>query len=271
MDNVTLAACPLCASSQALPFVRLDHRTIVRCPGCRFIYAREYSGRELTRLYEADYYSSPEDPRILAWVQRHQDTWQGLVRDVLLARARVASLLDVGAGTGGFLEAFHRASPTTALSAIESSAHACGSLTRRLPDLQFPARSAEELAQITAQYDCITLLQVLEHVGDPLQVLRHIHQRLVPGGVLLLAIPNAHSYDILLHGTKDTFCYPNQTHLHFFTDATARLALRSAGFTRVQRIARYGGTEHRGVKALAQWVMRRLGISSELRYAAWRD
>jgi 2-polyprenyl-3-methyl-5-hydroxy-6-metoxy-1,4-benzoquinol methylase len=270
MDNVTLTACPLCDSPQWRPFARLDHRTIVRCGGCRFIYAREYSGQELTRVYEAGYYASPDDPRILEWVNRNQATWAGLVRDVLLARPQLASLLDVGAGTGGFLEAFHHASPATALAAIESSAHACASLARRLPELRFPAQTAEELDQVPGQYEGVTLLQCLEHVGQPLAVLRAIHRRLLPGGFLFLTIPNAHSYDILLHGTRDSFCYPNQTHLHFFTDTTARRALRQAGFARVQRVARLGGGEHQGAKAVAQWALRRLGLSSELRYVAWR-
>jgi 2-polyprenyl-3-methyl-5-hydroxy-6-metoxy-1,4-benzoquinol methylase len=267
----TLAACPVCGSAKSRPFLQSDHRTIVQCLGCGHGWATTFDAAELDRHYREDYYSSPEDPRIQSWIDNNMPVWRRLAAHLHLVKSPIGSLLDVGAGTGGFLIAAHDTFPEIHFHAVESSAAAREHLRRRLPGLTFPVDDAEHLDQDGATYDAITLLQVLEHVANPLKLCRDIRGRMNPGGVFLLTIPNRHSYERIAKPIAQTYCFSNPTHLHFFSRRSAVLLLQKAGFERIVRMVNYDGSHWFSPRALAQWLLRRAAISTELRFAAFKN
>jgi 2-polyprenyl-3-methyl-5-hydroxy-6-metoxy-1,4-benzoquinol methylase len=99
-------------------------------------------------------------------------------------------LLDVGCGAGSFL----------------SRARTCGwNVVGLDPDPKAAANAARQgltvhLGSIeyydgrTAQFDVITLNHVIEHVHDPVKVLKTCHALLKPGGQLWLETPNIDSF-----------------------------------------------------------------------------
>lgn len=263
--------CPVCESKDILPLRTLDHRELSQCSKCLLVFASRFDEEELERAYQADFFPSPHAPRIQAWIDKNKSTWEDLYGELLRHREHITSLLDVGAGTGGFLLTVSAASPDTELFAIESSADARQNLSSRLPALAFPVDSAEDIGKVGRQFDCVTLLQCLEHVHSPTALLRGIYDCLQGGGILLITVPNRYSYKVLIHGMKETYCYSSTTHLQFFSDQTMRTALYIVGFQKVKRIARYGTSEYSGSKAILQWLFRKAGISTELRYIAVKD
>jgi len=89
-----------------------------------------------------------------------------------------------------------------------------------------------------ASFDCVTCLEVIEHVMDPLHLLTEFRRVLRPGGALVLTTPNIryvrHVLTLLVHGrfphtTTDAFVWGGG-HLHYFTRADIRLLLERAGF-----------------------------------------
>lgn len=258
--------CPLCGLEKISPFVKMDHRVIGKCRDCCFVFSQTYDEKELEKVYLESYYESAHDPRIQVWINRFQKTWRGLVEDLCLAKPAISSLIDIGAGTGGFLLSFYEASPKTKLFAIESSAQAREHLLTRIKDLQFPADTAEDLKKINQKFEAIVLLQCLEHVGEPLVVCQEIHRILHDDGVFFITVPNRFSIDGLFKNKSATRCYGNKTHLQFFSHATMMAMLKKAGFTNIKRINRFGGSEAAGIKAILQYFLRKLGCSSELRY-----
>jgi SAM-dependent methyltransferase len=106
-------------------------------------------------------------------------------------------LLDLGAGQGGML-----------LECLASGADAYGIepgedfhalASRRLEDAGYDARRltlgvGEHLPYDDCSFDYVVSLQVLEHVRDPLPVLREIHRVLKPGGQCYLAAENYLSF-----------------------------------------------------------------------------
>lgn len=71
-------------------------------------------------------------------------------------------------------------------------------------------------------YDLVTLLDVLEHIEDPVAALRRCRQMLAPGGTLLLTVP----------AFRSLWTQHDDTNHHFtrYTGRRLRRVLREAGF-----------------------------------------
>lgn len=263
--------CPLCAGARNREFATIGHRRIAQCTTCDFLFADRFDPAALERAYVDEYYASKEDERIESWVEANRGVWDGLCATLEEHAPKPKTVLDVGAGTGGFLLEYHRRNPMVDLHAIESSRNARASLSERLPGVHFLDVEAIDLAAGGARFDVVTLLQTLEHLVEPARVCRAIHASLRPGGMLLVTVPNRRSYAVSLHGMNEKECFGNVTHLQFFEKRTLERMLSEAGFSRVHRAAGFGGSNVGSAPLkLAQYALRLAGRSKELRYLAWK-
>jgi 2-polyprenyl-3-methyl-5-hydroxy-6-metoxy-1,4-benzoquinol methylase len=78
-------------------------------------------------------------------------------------------------------------------------------------------------------FDAITMWQALEHVHQPLEVLRAAYELLTPGGKAVVSVPNFDSLPARWFG-EHWFGLDLPRHLTHFTPETLTNALRSAGF-----------------------------------------
>jgi SAM-dependent methyltransferase len=83
-------------------------------------------------------------------------------------------------------------------------------------------------------YDCIIYGDVLEHLQDPWRLLREHAALLSPRGVMLICVPNAAHWSVILRLLNGTFNYEergvlDRTHLRWFTLATMEQALMETG------------------------------------------
>lgn len=263
--------CALCDGSRLEAFAKLGHREVASCEACGYLFAERFDTAELERAYVEDYYASKDDGRIQSWVAENAGVWEGLCETLARHAPAPQALLDIGAGTGGFLLEYHRRNPKVRLFAIESSANARDSLKERLADVQFLSEDARDLSAGGERFDVVTLLQTLEHLVEPERVCAEIQKSLRPGGVLLVTVPNRRSYAVAMKGTDEPECFGNPTHLQFFERRTLERMLDQAGFARAQRVAGFGGSSVSSPPLqLAQFVLRVAGRSKELRYLAWK-
>ena len=105
---------------------------------------------------------------------------------------RRGSLLELGCHEGAFtrrLQArFNR------ITCVEASAEALARARERLGDSVELLHATFEKVALPARYDNILMTHVLEHVADPVAVLRRINAEwLAPGGRFFLACPNANA------------------------------------------------------------------------------
>jgi len=127
-------------------------------------------------------------------------------------------------------------------------------------------RSLDELPA-TLKFDVILSLEVVEHLREPLAILRDLRGRLLPSGWLYLATPNAASLRARLHRARWSE-FGKYGHMLFYTPRTLEIALRQAGFgvcARVKNYIRYGNNR---AKALAHYALHRTGLEGELRFVA---
>jgi 2-polyprenyl-3-methyl-5-hydroxy-6-metoxy-1,4-benzoquinol methylase len=78
-------------------------------------------------------------------------------------------------------------------------------------------------------FDAVTLSQVIEHVTDPEGLLRALHAKLKPGGMLALTTPSSRSLTRKLLG-KRWLHWHMPFHQNHFTDKSLRKLLEKTGF-----------------------------------------
>jgi SAM-dependent methyltransferase len=135
-------------------------------------------------------------------------------------------VLDVGSACGDFGMLLHKQKDcdvhgmefSNASIEIAKKTHAYSAIHR--VDLNnFDERSFEDYY---GHFDCIALLDVLEHVLNPRQVLQRLNCLLKEGGFFVISLPNTAFGDIKLQLLTDNFAYTetgilDETHVRFFT------------------------------------------------------
>ncbi|HET6933138.1 MAG TPA: class I SAM-dependent methyltransferase, partial [Candidatus Acidoferrum sp.] len=134
-------------------------------------------------------------------------------------------LLDVGCGTGNFLDASRRKGFCVSGMELDRSAAAFAREKLSLENI-FPFSIIDFAAQYpAAKYDVVTFFEVLEHQADPAAFLRSVVSCLRPGGTIALSVPNRERW---LTG-PDVFDYP-PNHFLRWNDASLRNVLQRFGF-----------------------------------------
>jgi SAM-dependent methyltransferase len=144
-----------------------------RCAGCGLHwFVPSLVGRE--SLYA----------RLNEWPPYYRtQSWEWTIAIEILLRAGIDSLIEIGAGRGDFLALARRA--FVHVDGLEFNQAAIDAARARgLPVANRP------LGSIAPGQQAVVAFQVLEHVADPAEFLAVCVDRLGPGGVLIVAVPN---------------------------------------------------------------------------------
>ncbi|MFG6661012.1 class I SAM-dependent methyltransferase [Sulfitobacter sp. 915] len=222
------------------------HRNVISDTSVATVYGI-WADAEQARRFEEVHVPSKHDQRAL----RVQMAKLALRLEHLAKQnGRPLQLLDFGCGDGVFLSVA-KALGADAMGIDVSASRTQGARSTGLtvlPDLAaLDAQSQDPL-------DAVVLSQVLEHVSDPLALLRALHGRLREGGILFVAVPNAHGVSVPQNFHQFTLVQPIE-HMNAFSPATLRLIGQKAGFTPVRRPSAFVTTKSREVlRAAANWV-----------------
>lgn len=105
-----------------------------------------------------------------------------------LEYAKKGALLDMPCGDGTLTEMF--LSHFERVVGVDASSKHLAEARRRLPDVAFHQGLIEEV-ELEEKFDTVVMLNVLEHVQDPIFVLRKAASLLKDDGVLIVHVPNA--------------------------------------------------------------------------------
>ena len=231
--------CPLCSHRGWSPVLEAPDPTpdtgglwfaVVRCDRCGLCFTNPRPGLEsIGNFYSPDYrpHRRPSQLRrpLRRWYplaylkgkppERRALPWHGQGR-----------LLDFGCGGGSFIA--RMAEQGWQVIGLDASVGAVRKIQEELGlkalvgTLPHPELSA-------GSFDVVTMWHSLEHVHEPLRILREAYQLLVPGGRLLIAVPNIDGWPFRWFG-RSWFGLDVPRHLTHFTPASLRLMLECSGF-----------------------------------------
>ncbi|OYV96580.1 MAG: hypothetical protein B7Z73_00475 [Planctomycetia bacterium 21-64-5] len=132
-------------------------------------------------------------------------------------------LLDVGCGDGGFLRAAQRLGWQVSGTELEP---------QQARSLGLDVRAEIDDFRASEKFDCVTFWHSLEHLPRPHEALRQARERLQPGGVLLVSVPDAGGWQARLFGRHWLHLDVPRHLFHFNRPSLARL-LETTGFVLV--------------------------------------
>jgi glycosyltransferase involved in cell wall biosynthesis/2-polyprenyl-3-methyl-5-hydroxy-6-metoxy-1,4-benzoquinol methylase len=181
-----------------------------------------------------------------------------------------ARLLEIGASVGLLLEVARRRGWQPR--GIEPSAWAV-ELGRERYGVELGQGTAEDLSELDASADVVVMLDVLEHLADPLGTLRRVRPVLDDTGLLVLSTVNLSGLHARLR--QDAWPWFIRSHLHYFSPETLHATLTLAGFRMVEwsavprsfhlsyiahRAGRSHGAMGRAIETLSRYVDPRIPI-----------
>ena len=195
-----LTTCPAgCESTLQATQYLLPEGALLRCPSC---------GQLLSQCTEERYWQSMQEfndpqgtlPNAHSVQRRFRRSRKFLAQIARLLGRNPADihLLDVGCSSGAFLgnavELGYRVEGVEPAPKAAATAQAAG-LTVRQGLLQ-------DVGYGDGQFDAVTLFEVIEHLKEPLDLLRECRRILRPGGILLIGTGNAAGWTAHAMGGK---------------------------------------------------------------------
>jgi len=204
-----------------------------RCAHCGFAFVANPC-ENYAAIYDERYYRGEgADPLVhyLFELEHPESTvrqleWQGILEVVRSLRPldRRSRWLDYGCGNGGLVR--HLLQTQT----CEAAGFEVGWISDRARAAGIPVLTEAELRAVGC-FDVVTAIEVIEHVTDPMSMLRSIRRLMKPGGLLFLTTGNAAAHPDL---EKWDYVRPD-IHVSFFEPRTLDLALQLAGFRPARR------------------------------------
>jgi SAM-dependent methyltransferase len=168
-----------------------------------------------------------------AWRRRMIDRWFGTKAERFIKGCLQAKpggrFLDVGCGTGEMLELAARHYAPCA--GIEPSPIAAAQV--RAKGFRVYEGTLEQATLEPGSFDLILMDSVIEHVHDPVAVLKICHAALAPGGVVAMLTPKLGGPAYRLHGAGWNG-FRHGWHTFLFTGRTLSLCMDRAGFDVLQ-------------------------------------
>lgn len=204
MSTIHFSECPFCKSKnlesvfQVKDFtVSNEMYSIVHCNDCCFRFTQDIPNMEnIGKYYKAESYVSHTDSK-KGFINKLYHTARKIMLNIKykhikkIARLTSGNLLDIGAGTGYFVN--HMQQKGFSVTGVEIDSDA-----RQMANNNFGLELKPNtfVYQLPAkQFDIVTMWHVLEHIHDLNGYMQQISKTLKNDGTVVFALPNFTSFD----------------------------------------------------------------------------
>jgi len=215
--------CPICGGESRYQFTSRHDRRIFECSNtaCGHFFTPALSEADGIVVREADL-ERQSDKSLAAWDERNTRLLAFLMREVPEPSRRLA-FLDFGAGDAHVSRTFKRILGERVTIYCLDANPACGGFYR-----QHGLVEVGSLDAVPEKIDVVYMIEVIEHLDNPIANLSRLHRILADRGLLFLSTPEG------ARRPGATNAYDGRWHLHFFTPRSLGLALEAAGFQRIR-------------------------------------
>lgn len=215
-----------------------DSLEILECSNCGLVFLSSFNHIEESFYEDSKMHDNQVDLDLEAWIKETEvddEKRFHLYSDIITDK----DILDFGCGTGGFL--IRAKNKANKVYGIE--------LEKRLQN-HFQQNNLDvysDLDAFTNKVDYIFLFHVLEHIAEPLKILKKLKKVLKPNGQIVIEVPNADDALLTLYKNKafSEFTYWSP-HLYLYTSSTLSTLLEKAGYKAeyVKQQQRYSLANH---------------------------
>lgn len=231
---VVYEVCPICNSKKIkafLPvkdyFLTQEDFELWKCETCSFIFTHALEDEEnIGKYYKSEEYISHSDKKKGFFAALYQYGRKYMLKKKYKSISKFqkqekGKLLDIGSGTGHFIHFMQEKGWD--VEGIEMDKNA-----REYSIKEFSLKVQDNKALFNTEFeqkDVISLWHVLEHLYEPEKYMQRILEILKDDGLLLIALPNANSWDAKHYG-KYWAAYDVPRHQWHFTPKSFRFFIK---------------------------------------------
>lgn len=222
-DAARARPCPACESTRSESRGHKNGFQMLSCKACGTLFTSHVPENLLEHYYD-DYYDE-EHLKLPDFIVARLDQ----IVSGFAPYRETNSFLDIGSGGGSLLEAAKRAGWQA--EGVEVSRTA----VEHVRGLGFEVHwgELEGASYPSGHFDVVTASEVIEHVADPVSMLKEVTRILRPGGLLWATTPHGRGVGARVMGLEwENVIPPN--HLQLFSSLGVKTLLRRAGFHRTR-------------------------------------
>lgn len=232
----TPAYCPVCKKNNITAwsvakdyeyFSTDENYTYYDCADCKTIFIRPVPVDQLKNIYPVNYYSFSNKSKNI--VVRIKEWLDKLFFKKILKKleAKEVSVLDIGGGTGWMLDVLKKTDSRISFTQIVDIDEKAKNIAETNGHSYY--EGTIESFSTNKQFHLILMLNLVEHVADPLAVLQKAESLLAPGGVIVIKTPNSDSWDARLYKKSYWGGLHCPRHWVIFSEKSFRVLLQSTG------------------------------------------
>lgn len=165
------------------------------------------------------------------------------IKEISIYKSK-GNLLEIGSGPGLFLQIAKKYGWMT--TGIELSKEAVRLNRKHGIDVRYGTLETAKIGK--KKYDVICAFQVIEHVRNPLLLLKQMTKKIEKDGIIMIVTPNRKGLSATLSG-RFWYDYYNREHLYFFSTKSLENLVKRSGFKLL-----YSGKENsRKISIYYQW------------------
>lgn len=228
ISSSEISNCQLCSGKNFRPYLEKDNWKLVKCRDCGLIFLNPRpTQEEIKKMYGPNQYNYLVDGKKYInvkneMVPRYLETIKTIEKFKSVGR-----ILEIGSATGYFLQAARTCG--WEVYGVEICKKGVEYANKEFGIETFWG-TLEEANYPPGYFDVIVMYHTLEHLPDPLDVLKEVKKLLREEGLLHISVPNVSCWERIIQGKRwGAFALPS--HLYCFSPRTLQKLCKRAGFT----------------------------------------
>jgi len=173
-----------------------DSYKYLRCPSCHTLFIKEVPHDDLLTIYPPNYYSFSQ--KAGRSIFKLKNLWDRYFYKSILKKINAASIsvLDIGGGTGDVLNTLKSTDKRIVYTEIVDIDKNSQLMAEKQGHVY--THSTIEAYKTDKKFNVILMLNIIEHIGNPAQMIAKAGELLATGGIIIIKTPNSDSLDARL-------------------------------------------------------------------------